>query len=125
MTKRNFDMASKQKENELILTPDKPKRTRTVIKWQPAFERVTCEIMALFMDNRGMDVKKMAMIGRKIQFVLESCAQTVKDGKTAPEMPERLDNLQLALEAGDITNSAILEALDAFTALFREVRHES
>lgn len=105
--------------NELVLTPEKARRTRNVIKWQDAHEAVTCSAFALFMDNDELDKKRLAMVGRKLQYVLESIAQTVKDGKTSKEMIERRDNLELALAVAEITNSDIIEVLDKFISLFK------
>ena len=95
------------------------KRTRTVIKWQPEHEAVTCSMIGLFMDNKDVETSKLAMVGRKIQMVLESIAQTVKDGKASKELVERRDNLELALQVAGITNSNVVEALDRFIALFK------
>ena len=95
------------------------KRTRNVIKWQSEHEAVTCSMIALFMDNKDMDTSKLAMVGRKIQLVLESIAQTVKDGKASKELKERRDNLELALQVAGITNSNVVEALDRFFSLFK------
>ena len=95
------------------------KRTRTVIKWQESHEAVTCSMIALFMDNKDAETSKLAMIGRKIQLVLESIAQTVKDGKASKELIERRDNLELALQVAGITNSNVVEALDRFISLFK------
>ena len=95
------------------------KRTRTVIKWQEPHEGVTCSMIGLFMDNKDVESAKLAMVGRKLQMVLESIAQTVKDGKASKEMVERRDNLELALQVAGITNSNVVEALDRFIALFK------
>ena len=95
------------------------KRTRNVIKWQESHEGVTCAMIALFMDNKDLEASKLAMVGRKIQLVLESIAQTVKDGKASKELKERRDNLELALQVAGITNSNVVEALDRFISLFK------
>lgn len=95
------------------------KRTRNVIKWQSEHEGVTCSMIGLFMDNKDVDSAKLAMVGRKIQMVLESIAQTVKDGKASKELVERRDNLELALQVANITNSNVIEALDRFISLFK------
>lgn len=95
------------------------KRTRTVIKWQEPHEAVTCSMIGLFMDNKDVEASKLAMVGRKIQMVLESIAQTVKDGKASKELKERRDNLELALQVAGITNSNIVEVLDRFVSLFK------
>ena len=95
------------------------KRTRNVIKWQDSHEAVTCSMIGLFMDNKDLDASKLAMVGRKIQLVLESIAQTVKDGKASKELKERRDNLELALQVAGITNSNIVEVLDKFISLFK------
>ena len=95
------------------------KRTRNVIKWQESHEGVTCSMIALFMDNKDVETSKLAMVGRKIQLVLESIAQTVKDGKASKELKERRDNLELALQVAGITNSNVVEALDRFISLFK------
>lgn len=105
--------------NELVLTPDKAKRTRNVIKWQSEHEAVTCAAFALFMENKDIEPTKLAMVGRKLQNVFESIAQTVKDGKAGKEMMERRDNLELALAVANITNSNVIEALDKFIKLFK------
>lgn len=101
-----------------------PKRTRNIIKWQAAHEMVTCSIIALFMDNKDVEASKLAMVGRKIQFVLESIAQTVKDGKPSKDIKERRDNLELALAVAEITNSNVIESVDKFVSLFDGVCHE-
>lgn len=100
------------------------KRTRTIIKWQSAHETVTCSMIALFMDNKDVEYSKLAMVGRKVQLVLESIAQTVKDGKPSKDIKERRDNLELALAVAGITNSNVIEALDKFVDLFDGVCHE-
>jgi len=100
------------------------KRTRNIIKWQAAHEMVTCSMIALFMDNKDVDTSKLAMVGRKVQLVLESIAQTVKDGKPSKDIKERRDNLELALEVAGITNSNVIESLDRFVTLFDGVCHE-
>lgn len=114
-------MASKSKSpsNELVLTPEKAKRTRNVIKWQDAHERATCAMISIFMDNKDFDPAKLAMVGRKVQLVLESVAQTVKDGKVSKDMVERRDNLELALQVAGITNSNVIKCLDEFISLFK------
>ena len=100
-------------------TTQATKRTRNVIKWQSEHEGVTCSMIALFMDNKDVETSKLAMVGRKIQLVLESIAQTVKDGKASKELVERRDNLELALQVAGITNSNVVEALDRFISLFK------
>lgn len=113
-------MASKSKVPETA-TPanEKTKRTRNVIKWQESHERATCAMIALFMDNKDVESSKLAMVGRKVQLVLESVAQTVKDGKAGKEMIERRDNLELALVVAGITNSDVIKQLDGFISLFK------
>ena len=100
-------------------TTQATKRTRNVIKWQSEHEAVTCATIGLFMDNKDLEASKLAMVGRKIQLVLESIAQTVKDGRASKELKERRDNLELALQVAGITNSNVVEALDRFIALFK------
>ena len=100
-------------------TTQATKRTRNVIKWQEPHEAVTCSMIGLFMDNKDIESAKLAMVGRKIQLVLESIAQTVKDGKASKELVERRDNLELALQVAGITNSNIVEVLDRFVSLFK------
>ena len=113
-------MDSKSKNtNELVLTADKAKRTRNVIKWEESHEMVTCAMISIFMDNKNVEASKLAMVGRKVQLVLESVAQTVKNGKADKEMMERRDNLELSLEVAGISNSNIIEALDKFIKLFK------
>ena len=107
------------KNPETTNTTEKAKRTRNVIKWQPEHEGVTCSMIALFMDNKDAETSKLAMVGRKIQLVLESIAQTVKDGRASKDLVERRDNLELALQVAGITNSNIIETLDRFIALFK------
>ena len=107
------------KNPETTNTTEKAKRTRNVIKWQEPHEAVTCSMIGLFMDNKDVDTSKLAMVGRKIQMVLESIAQTVKDGKASKELVERRDNLELALQVAGITNSNIVEVLDRFVSLFK------
>lgn len=119
-------MASKTKQpetttpaSELVLTADRAKRTRNVIKWQDKHMGLTCAAFSIFTENKDKDVKQLAMVGRKLQFVFESVAQTVKDGKAGKELMERRDNLELALAVAQITNSNVIEALDAFIDLFK------
>lgn len=119
-------MASKSKTpetttqaNELASTVSKTKRTRNVIKWQSEHEAVTCAAFALFMDNKDVEASKLAMVGRKLQNVFESIAQTVKDGKAGKDMMERRDNLELALAAAGISNSDVIKQLDGFISLFK------
>ena len=112
-------MVSKSKVPETTNPADKAKRTRNVIKWQESHERVTCSMIALFMDNKDVEASKLAMVGRKIQLVLESVAQTVKDGKASKEMVERRDNLELALAVAGINNSDVIKQLDEFISLFK------
>lgn len=119
-------MASKSKTpetaipaNESVSTADKAKRTRNVIKWQSEHEAVTCAAFALFIENKGVEPAKLSMVGRKLQNVFESIAQTVKDGKAGKDMMERRDNLELALTVANITNSNVIEALDKFIKLFK------
>ena len=100
-------------------TTQATKRTRNVIKWQEPHEGVTCSMIGIFMDNKDLESAKLAMVGRKIQMVLESIAQTVKDGKASKELKERRDNLELALQVAGITNSNVVEALDRFISLFK------
>ena len=109
---------------ESIKKDSTEKRTRNIIKWQSAHEMVTCSMIALFMDNKDIDVSKLAMVGRKVQLVLESIAQTVKDSKPSKDIKERRDNLELALAVAGITNSNVIESLDKFVALFDGVCHE-
>lgn len=109
-------MANKTQNPE---TTQAAKRTRTVIKWQEPHEAVTCSMIGLFMDNKDLEASKLAMVGRKIQMVLESIAQTVKDGKASKDLVERRDNLELALQVAGITNSNIVETLDRFISLFK------
>ena len=105
--------------NKTQATETTAKRTRNVIKWQSEHEAVTCSMIGLFMDNKDVEASKLAMVGRKIQLVLESIAQTVKDGKASKELKERRDNLELALQVANITNSNVVEALDRFISLFK------
>ena len=112
-------MTNKTQNPETTNTTEKAKRTRNVIKWQEPHAGVTCSMIALFMDNKDVEASKLAMVGRKIQLVLESIAQTVKDGKASKELVERRDNLELALQVAGITNSNIVETLDRFIALFK------
>ena len=105
--------------NKTQATETTAKRTRNVIKWQDSHEAVTCSMIGLFMDNKDLEASKLAMVGRKIQLVLESIAQTVKDGKASKELKERRDNLELALQVANITNSNVVEALDRFLSLFK------
>lgn len=107
------------KNPETTNTTEKAKRTRNVIKWQEPHEAVTCSMIGLFMDNKDVEASRLAMVGRKIQMVLESIAQTVKDGKASKDLVERRDNLELALQVAGITNSNIVEVLDRFIALFK------
>lgn len=116
MAKSNVN---KKETNELVLTADKPKRTRNVIKWQSSHEAVTCAAFALFIENKDVEPAKLSIVGRKLQKVFESIAQTIKDGKAGKDMIERRDNLDLALSVAGIHNSNIIEVLDKFISLFK------
>lgn len=106
-----------RKQAEATTNETATKRTRTVVKWQDAHEKVTCATFGLFMDNK--DNEKLPMVARKLQNVFESVAQMVKDGKASKEMRERRDNLELALQVANITNSNIIEMLDGLISLFK------
>lgn len=108
-----------RKQVEATTNETATKRTRTVVKWQDAHERATCAMIGIFMDNKDFDPTKLAMVGRKVQMVLESVAQMVKDGKASKEMRERRDNLELALQVANITNSNVVEMLDGLISLFK------
>lgn len=108
-------MARKQAETTTNETATK--RTRTVVKWQDAHEKVTCATFGLFMDNK--DNEKLPMVARKLQNVFESVSQMVKDGKASKEMRERRDNLELVLQVANITNSNVVEMLDGLISLFK------
>ena len=106
-----------RKQAEATTNETATKRTRTVVKWQDAHEKVTCATFGLFMDNK--DNEKLPMVARKLQNVFESVAQMVKDGKASKEMRERRDNLELSLQVANITNSNIIEMLDGLISLFK------
>ena len=106
-----------RKQTETTTNETSTKRTRTVVKWQDNHEKLTCSAFGLFMDNK--DNEKLLMVARKLQAVFESIAQMVKDGKASKEMRERRDNLELALQVANITNSNIVEMLDGLISLFK------
>ena len=105
-----------RKQMEATTNETATKRTRTVVKWQDAHEKVTRSAFGLFMDNK--DNEKLPMVARKLQTVFESIAQMVKDGKASKELVERRDNLELALQVAGITNSNVVEMLDRLIDLF-------
>ena len=117
MNKDLKTMARKQLETTATTNETTTKRTRTVVKWQDAHEKVTCATFGLFMDNK--DNEKLPMVARKLQNVFESISQMVKDGKASKEMRERRDNLELALQVAGITNSNVVEMLDGLISLFK------
>ncbi len=91
------------------------KRTRTIIRWEGAFDAFTCEMFALLMANKDKD---LVIVMRKYQLCLRSICEMVKTSKKG-EIQNEIDNLDLALTAAEITDKTVVERLNELVVLFR------
>lgn len=91
------------------------KRTRTIIRWESAFDAFTCEMFALLMENKDKD---LAIVMRKYQLCLRSICEMVKTSKKGGIQNE-IDNLDLALTVAGIADKTVVERLNQLVALFR------
>lgn len=105
------------------LTPPKTetasaaKRTRTVIKWESAFDAFTCEMFAILMVKENKD-KDLTIVMRKYQLCLKAVCEMVKTAKKG-EIQNEIDNLNLALTVAGITDKAVVERLNQLVSLFK------
>ena len=114
----------KRKETEqLILTADKPKRTRNVIKWEDDFDAFTCTMMDMLYTqfskvwNRDGKPINAVQIMRKFQLLLRAICQMVKTGKMG-SISDLRDDLSLALQVSDIDDAEIIERLNVLINKF-------
>ena len=91
------------------------KRTRTIIRWESAFDAFTCEMFGLLMANKDKD---LAIVMRKYQLCLRSICEMVKTSKKG-EIQNEIDNLDLALTVAGITDKTVVERLNQLVELFR------
>ena len=91
------------------------KRTRTIIRWESAFDAFTCEMFSLLMANKDKD---LAIVMRKYQLCLRSICEMVKTSKKG-EIQNEIDNLDLALTVAGISDKTVVERLNQLVALFR------
>lgn len=91
------------------------KRTRTIIRWESAFDAFTCEMFAILMANKDKD---LAIVMRKYQLCLRSICEMVKTSKKG-EIQNEIDNLDLALTVAGITDKTVVERLNQLMELFR------
>lgn len=105
-------MANKTKPETTETTA---KRTRTIIRWESAFDAFTCEMFALLTANKDKD---LAIVMRKYQLCLRSICEMVKTSKKG-EIQNDIDNLDLALTVAGIADKTVVERLNELVALFR------
>lgn len=91
------------------------KRTRTVIKWESAFDAFTCEMFALLVVNKDKD---LTIVMRKYQLCLKAVCEMVKTAKKG-EIQNDIDNLDLALTVAGISDKTVVERLNQLVALFK------
>ena len=91
------------------------KRTRTIIRWESAFDAFTCEMFGLLMANKDKD---LAIVMRKYQLCLRSICEMVKTSKKG-EIQNEIDNLDLALTVAGIADKTVVERLNQLVELFR------
>lgn len=91
------------------------KRTRTVIKWESAFDAFTCEMFALIMGNKDKD---LTIVMRKYQLCLKAVCEMVKTAKRG-EIQNDIDNLDLALTVVGISDKTVVERLNQLATLFK------
>ena len=91
------------------------KRTRTIIRWESAFDAFTCEMFDLLMANKDKD---LAIVMRKYQLCLRAICEMVKTSKKG-EIQNEIDNLDLALTVAGIADKTVVERLNQLVALFR------
>ena len=109
-------MANKTKPETMQETETtQAKRTRTIIRWESAYDAFTCEMFALLMANKDKD---LAIVMRKYQLCLRSICEMVKTSKKG-EIQNEIDNLDLALTVAGISDKTVVERLNELVALFR------
>lgn len=108
-------MANKTNPETKQATETTAKRTRTIIRWENAFDAFTCEMFALLMANKDKD---LAIVMRKYQLCLRSICEMVKTSKKG-EIQNEIDNLDLALTVAGIADKTVVERLNQLVALFR------
>lgn len=108
-------MSNKTNPETKQATETTAKRTRTIIRWENAFDAFTCEMFALLMANKDKD---LAIVMRKYQLCLRSICEMVKTSKKG-EIQNEIDNLDLALTVAGITDKTVVERLNELVGLFR------
>lgn len=108
-------MANKTNPETKQATETTAKRTRTIIRWESAFDAFTCEMFDLLMANKDKD---LAIVMRKYQLCLRSICEMVKTSKKG-EIQNDIDNLDLALTVAGIADKTVVERLNQLVALFR------
>ena len=91
------------------------KRTRTVIKWESAFDAFTCEMFALLVVNKDKD---LTIVMRKYQLCLKAVCEMVKTAKKG-DIQNEIDNLELALTVAGISDKTVVERLNQLVTLFK------
>lgn len=108
---------AKQSTTKTETTASAAKRTRTVIKWESAFDAFTCEMFALLTVKENKD-KDLTIVMRKYQLCLKAVCEMVKTAKKG-EIQNEIDNLDLALTVAGITDKAVVERLNQLVTLFK------
>ena len=103
---------AKQSTTPKTETASAAKRTRTVIKWESAFDAFTCEMFALLVVNKDKD---LTIVMRKC---LKSVCEMVKTAKKG-EIQNDIDNLDLALTVAGISDKTVVERLNQLVTLFK------
>lgn len=106
---------AKQSTTKTETTASAAKRTRTVIKWESAFDAFTCEMFALLVVNKDKD---LTIVMRKYQLCLKAVCEMVKTAKKG-EIQNEIDNLDLALTVAGITDKTVVERLNQLVTLFK------
>ena len=106
---------AKQSTTPKTETASAAKRTRTVIKWESAFDAFTCEMFALLVVNKDKD---LTIVMRKYQLCLKSVCEMVKTAKKG-EIQNDIDNLDLALTVAGISDKTVVERLNQLVTLFK------
>lgn len=108
-------MAKQSTTPKTETTASAAKRTRTVIKWESAFDAFTCEMFALLVVNKDKD---LTIVMRKYQLCLKAVCEMVKTAKKG-EIQNDIDNLDLALTVAGITDKTVVERLNQLVTLFK------
>lgn len=106
---------AKQSTTKTETTASAAKRTRTVIKWESAFDAFTCEMFALLVVNKDKD---LTIVMRKYQLCLKAVCEMVKTAKKG-EIQNDIDNLDLALTVAGISDKTVVERLNQLVTLFK------